>query len=301
MVKMSDCLVAAVAFGSIVLSGCRSGDWDGTSSSTTLRVDKITSVSVVDGTNGSARAVTTIEYERPTDPELAAFVDGRVAKSYMEACGKPVSGPGIDAVLEAFEKRYEESGKEDDWQLECSGKFVWFGSTFATYRTAIFTYFGGIHPHLWIGNATYDRRTGRRITIADMFDETNIVSVVNVIRRKIAADESCSEYLRAKCSNDVTGVAADYLGECDFGNPKVTENFMLVEQGIVWTYNEYEISSYSEGTTDVFVPWDDIGAYLREWAPTPITVPIGGWDVAVEAAKKNGDFDRVGDLIFFTK
>jgi len=165
----------------------------------------------------------------------------------------------------------------------------------------IFTYFGGVHPDVWHGNATYDRRTGRRITLADMFDETNIVSVVNVIRRKIAADDSRSECLREKCSNDVTGVAADYLGTCDGDEPRVTENFMIVERGIVWTYNEYEIASYSEGATDVFVPWDEIGPYLREFAPTPITVPIGGWDAALEAARKNGDFDRVGDLLFFTK
>jgi len=285
----------------VVLAGCAGEAWHGTASSTSLRVDKFSSADWIPGSNDVVGAKVEIEYERPVDAALSAFVDGHIAKSYADACGQPVSGAGMDAVQEAFAKDYEESGKEDDWQLKCSGEFVWFNAMFATYRTTIFTYFGGVHPDVLYGNATYDRRTGRRITVADMFDETNIVSVVNVIRRKIADDESCSEYLREKCSNDVTGVAADYLGKCDGGEPKVTENFMLVERGIVWTYNEYEISSYSEGTTDVFVPWDDIGAYLRECAPTPITIPAGGWDAALESAKKNGDLMRVGDLIFFTK
>jgi len=291
-------VVIVLAF---VFAGCASENWNGTENSTSLRVDKLSSSSWIPGSKDGAGAKIEIEYERPVDDALASFVDKYVTESYMDACGEKVSSPGMNAVQEAFARRYEESGKEDDWQLKCSGAFVWFDSLFATYRTTIFTYFGGIHPDVWYGNATYDRRTGRRITLADMFDETNIVSVVNVIRRRIAADESCSGYLREKCSNDVTGVAADYLGKCDFGNPKVTENFMIVERGIVWTYNEYEISSYSEGATDVFVPWDDIGAYLREWAPTPITIPAGGWDAALEAAKKNGDLMSVGDLIYFRK
>jgi hypothetical protein len=38
---------------------------------------------------------------------------------------------------------------------------------------------------------------------------------------------------------------------------------MIVEEGILWTYNEYEIASYSEGHTDVLVSWKSIMPYLK--------------------------------------
>ena len=56
----------------------------------------------------------------------------------------------------------------------------------------------------------------------------------------------------------------DNVGEGDIGgNPRVSENFMIVEEGILWAYNEYEIASYSEGHTDVLVPWKSIMPYLK--------------------------------------
>jgi hypothetical protein len=286
---------------SAVFAGCANPNWNGGIDTSSLRADKITSSKRIAGAKDHRGAEIEIEYERPVDPALASFVDRHVAKSYENACGEPIDGTGMGAVEEAFGKSYGKSAKNAEWQLKYTGTFFWFNSTFATYRTSVFTYFGGAHPTVWYGNATYDRRTGRRIAVADMFDETNVVPVVNVIRRKIAADETRSDLLREKCSNDVSGAAADYLGTCDGSEPKVTENFMIVEQGLIWTYNEYEISSYSEGTTDVFVSWDDIGKYLKESAPTRSTPPVGGWDAAIEAAQRNGNLRRIADLIFFAK
>lgn len=281
------------------LLGCVNENWTSTVSSSSLRIDKVTSMKWIPGNGDAVGAKIEIEYERPIDVDLASFVDSHIAKSYTDARGVVVADSGIKHVQCTFKNEYDDSGKMDDWQLRVSGQFVWFNGIFATYRTMVFTYFGGVHPKVWYGNATYNRRTRRRITLADMFDETNIVSVVNIIRRKIATDESRSDCLRRMCSGDVSGVAADYIGECDGGEPKVTENFMIVEQGIVWTYNEYEISSYDDGTTDVFVPWNEIAKYLKDGAPMPVMLPSGGWDAMLEDAQKNDEFERIGNLIFF--
>jgi len=257
--KQAFALVSVV----LLLVGCRSTGWDGSGDSSTLRLDKISAVGVVSGATDDAMATIKIEYERPVDSALASFVDGFVAESYGNATGDVVGESGMDAVRRTFEMEYDESGRKADWQLNVAGTLVYFDSLFASYRVTFFTYFGGVHPDVWIGNVTYDRHAGRRIVLADLFDETSRVEVIKIIRRKIAEDETRSEYLREKCA-------------CEDGcDVVVSENFMIVQCGLVWTYNEYEISGYGEGCTDVFVSWDEIGDCLREHAPTPITVPAG--------------------------
>ena len=132
------------------------------------------------------------------------------------------------------------------------------------------------------------------MAVSDLFKEKDFLSVATIICKEISESRHSSEYLRNSMSNEVVRIQsgcyksyADYAGDPEEnrsngdigGNPNVTDNFMIVEDGLVWTYNEYEIASYSEGHTDILVLWKFLAPYLKSK------------DI-IEAPRKSGIFEQ---------
>ena len=228
----------------------------------------------------------------PVDKCLRAFAEDNIARNWKCAnfgrCA-PVKGykDVLSGFLEDFKETQAENKKEflkngdasliTDWELSLSSKITWDSEKCFSFQSYVYTYFGGAHPDEWYWSGTYSRELKRRIVVADLFDDKNLLSVAAVICKEISQNYRSSEILRRIASDEVVKIQRgdyksyaeyagnpDNIGEGDIGgNPCVSENFMIVEEGILWTYNEYEIASYSEGHTDVLVPWKSIMPYLK--------------------------------------
>ena len=191
------------------------------------------------------------------------------------------------------------------WDFSLSSVITWNSGNYFSYRSSVYTYFGGVHPDVWFRNGTYSYRLGRQLRVSDLFEKRNLLAVARLIRRGISENESCSDYLREKMTNEVTGTYADYAGDVDAdgrgdsSEPCVTENFMIVEDGVVWTYNEYEISSYSEGHTDVLVPWKWLAPLLRSRELIDNPKVKGVFERMRDDAREEERVKQIGDLEFF--
>jgi hypothetical protein len=228
----------------------------------------------------------------PVDKCLRAFAEDNIAHNWKCAnFGRCASVKGYKDVLSGFLEDFKETQAENkkeflkngdtslitDWELSLSSKITWDSEKCFSFQSYVYTYFGGVHPDEWYWNGTYSRELKRRIDVADLFDEKNLLSIAAVICKEISQNYRSSEILRRIASAEAAKIQRgdyksyaeyagnpDNIGEGDIGgNPRVSENFMIVEEGILWTYNEYEIASYSEGHTDVLVPWKSIMPYLK--------------------------------------
>jgi hypothetical protein len=228
----------------------------------------------------------------PVDTRLRHFAEDNIARNWKYASfNKCAPVKGYKDVVADFLEKFKESlleNKKDflkdgdaslitDWELSLSSKITLNGEKCFSFQSYAYTYFGGAHPDEWYWNGTYSRELKRRIAVADLFDEKNLLSIAAVICKEISQNYRSSEILRRIASDEVVKIQRgdyksyaeyagnpDNIGEGDIGgNPCVSENFMIVEEGIIWTYNEYEIASYSEGHTDVLVPWKSIMPYLK--------------------------------------
>ena len=228
----------------------------------------------------------------PVDTRLRAFAEDNIARNWKCAnFNKCAPVKGYTDVVSDFFEMFKESQVENrkdflkngdtslitDWELSLSSKITWDSEKCFSFQSYVYTYFGGAHPDEWYWNGTYSRELKRRIAVADLFDEKNLLSVAAVICKEISQNHRSSEILRRIASDEVVKIQrgdyksyAEYAGNPDNigvgdigGNPLVSENFMIVEEGILWTYNEYEIASYSEGHTDVLVPWKDLFPFLK--------------------------------------
>jgi hypothetical protein len=228
----------------------------------------------------------------PVDKCLRDFAEDNIARNWKCAnfgrCA-PVKGykDVLSGFLEDFKETQAENKKEflkngdtsliTDWELSLSSKITLNGEKCFSFQSYAYTYFGGAHPGECYWNGTYSRALDRRMVVSDLFEEKNLLAVAAIICKEISKNYRSSEPLRRAVSNEVVKIQrgdyksyAEYAGQYDgigegdiCGKPRVSENFMIVEDGIIWTYNEYEIASYSEGHTDVLLPWKSIMPYLK--------------------------------------
>jgi len=226
------------------------------------------------------------DVERPSDKTLAAFADECQTEAYRHMRGEERAGiaaTGAKGVRDAFFADYKEWFADEweavksgdlpahvgEWTCHVEGRVEFCDKKYFSYRVTIDTYCGGAHGNRWIQNATYSRKTGRRLTAVDVVRKESMTDVVNLIRKAVRA-EAQDAPLRGQLDEEIRKSYDEYIREIrsrtrdEWGNPLVTDNFMLTKDGIVWTYNQYEIACYAAGWFDALVTWKSLAPHLRD-------------------------------------
>jgi hypothetical protein len=112
-------------------------------------------------------------------------------------------------------------------------------------------YTGGAHPNTVIIFKNFHPATGKEITLKDFVkpvDQPKLVAIAEQIFRK-------NENLGPK-----EGLENKYF--FDKGIFVLNDNFTITHEGLKFLYNSYEIKPYSDGTTELFIPFTAIKPLL---------------------------------------
>lgn len=125
-----------------------------------------------------------------------------------------------------------------------------------SYTVAIEYYTGGAHGGHGYNNYVLSLETGEELEEDLIFKENYQDELADLIVDVIAAD------------NNVTlPEDLENLGYFNIKEIYPNDNFYVNEEGITYTFNEYEIAAYSNGKIDVFLPYDKIRHLMREDSP----------------------------------
>ena len=125
-----------------------------------------------------------------------------------------------------------------------------------SFSTSIEYYTGGAHGGHGYNNHVLNLKTGKKLTEADIFTENYHDDLSRIIIEVLAAN------------NNVTN--PEELENMGYFNVKEiypNNNFYIDENGITYTFNEYEIAAFFIGRTDVLLPYEKISHLLREDSP----------------------------------
>ena len=100
-------------------------------------------------------------------------------------------------------------------------------------------------------NYNLDRR--EVIDIATLFGADNYEELSIMLRLKLMADN--------KADSEEDLIVSGYF---NLDNLSVTDNFRIVDNGIVWCYQPLEIGCFSIGETEIFLHSDDLKLYMTE-------------------------------------
>lgn len=138
-----------------------------------------------------------------------------------------------------------EIGASLSWQIILQNDIVYKDKKFISIMKELFAYTGGAH-----GNTN-------RFYYVYSFDKEKIVLASDIFK-----ENSCNDLIELQKSSlnkifeDTSGFWLDGL-KCD-------QNFYVVESGLVFHYDQYEIASYAAGPIDIFLSFEEIEPFLRE-------------------------------------
>ena len=123
-------------------------------------------------------------------------------------------------------------------EYESSYSVVFANEKCISFRAEEYSYTGGAHGSNKITVGTINRKTGRRLRLVDFVSSDKLPALTEMLYAKVVKEIGGKENL--------------------LGDVRPIENFCVVEGGLNFVYNEYEVACYAAGTIEVAISFDEI-------------------------------------------
>jgi len=151
-----------------------------------------------------------------------------------------------DSFIEGYDDFANKSEKvvEQPWSLMINIRVLRKSPTYLSLKYMHYDYVGGAHGNTLISFLNYNPTTNTSITIDSLIQNDKMQALIQVAELIFRKNEklSTTESLEEK-----------YFFEK--GKFKLAENFHVSDSGLLFMYNPYEIKPYSEGYTELLVPF----------------------------------------------
>jgi hypothetical protein len=121
---------------------------------------------------------------------------------------------------------------------------------------------GGAHGGKTYLNSVIDLKTGERVTEDDLFTEVSRPLIAKMILKKIM------QKYKVESAEDL-----EQIGFFDVADIDLNKNFYATNDGIVYTYNEYEIAAYALGKQEILLSYQDISEFMVPGNPLVPLIP----------------------------
>ncbi len=188
-------------------------------------------------------------------------VEQRLRGEMMAVLYAPIdvegSEPTPENLISEIKSRLEEYSRESsapiDWKLRRHANLVHANDDVVSIEVVSEGYLGGAHGFMDKTLMTFDARTGARLSVSDVVDD----SVRRTLSKIVEA-----EFRRAR---DIP--SSQSLQDAGFfilpgQEMPLAENFALTQRGLELQYNPYEVGPYSLGATRVVVPREAVEPLL---------------------------------------
>ncbi|MFP5286682.1 MAG: DUF3298 domain-containing protein [Thermoanaerobaculia bacterium] len=205
-----------------------------------------------------------------TYPEITAAPTGEAKRALNRFVREIVLAPAIgeepaatpealaEEVLEEAERfRREVPDAPGGWALERTVKVVHHTPRVVSLEAAEYVFLGGAHPNSTVTYASFDPATGRRLALEDL-----ILPGMEERLREIA-EKRFREAREIPPERDLAEEGFEFEG----GAFALNDNFAVLESGLVFYYNPYEIAAYVMGPTEVKLSREDVAEIVQPDGP----------------------------------
>jgi len=157
-----------------------------------------------------------------------------------------------DAITE-FENRFVHFKNDFEaealpWEVNINGEVVLQSVNVITIAIDSYTFTGGAHGNGVITLLNFNPKTGGLYTKEDLIKNFGDLS------------ELVKTYFKKELAKKGKDDSADYF----FGNEfKLPDNIGFNEEGVIFLYNTYEMSSFADGITEFTIPYNEISKFLK--------------------------------------
>lgn len=159
-----------------------------------------------------------------------------------------------DSFIKGYDDYANQSEKvvEQPWSLMIGIRVVKRSPTYLSLKYTHYDYTGGAHGNTNISFLNYNPTTNTPITIDSLIIKGKMPALLRIAEQIFRKNEKLTptESLEEK-----------YFFEK--GKFKLAENFHVSDQGLFFIYNPYEIKPYSEGYTELVIPFSALKAIAK--------------------------------------
>ena len=248
----------------LILYGC--GEYQGHTSQLHKISFEIVKISEKDGDcddqNSDSCAEIIIEYPVFSIPEnrnIEDKINNYIKNEMLVSIFSEDKINSFDELVHNYFDEYRQFKTDDpasyqEWYIERSGTVKFFNDDFISLTFSEYSYLGGAHPNSYTVFTVLDLNSGNKVTLEDIF----------ITSYKPILDEIAEKEFR-KLKELGEDESLDEAGFWFDGNRfSINENFALSNEGLTFYYNNYEITSYAYGSTELIIPLAKISDLIKE-------------------------------------
>ncbi|MEJ2104190.1 MAG: DUF3298 and DUF4163 domain-containing protein [Ignavibacteriaceae bacterium] len=159
----------------------------------------------------------------------------------------------FDSLMNGFIQDYESFKKEfpdspQSWSIERTGEVKLNKGNIFSIDYTEYAYTGGAHPNTFVSFKNFNLNNGEEITLDELI-------APDKQEKLTAIAESEFRKLKQLKPEDDLGKAGYWFEDNKFS---LNDNFLITNSALVFYYNNYEITAYAFGPTELTIPYSGI-------------------------------------------
>ena len=216
-----------------------------------------------------------LNYQFPTaysDDSVLKKIRGLMLADFLPDVADMTSQPEIamksyiNGKIKAYESSEEIIMDEDSQDNISQPAVAWKDNTnllirynangLLSYTVESNQYSGGAHGGTTFRNSVINLKTGEKIGEEDLFTEASLPLINDIILRKLETQ-----------NNVESPEELEQIGYFDITQISQYKNIYLTNDGLVYTFNAYEIAAYAVGTIEVKLTYQDLEGFVAPDSP----------------------------------
>ena len=168
----------------------------------------------------------------------------------------------LDSLISAYFNEFNLVLKEtvqpvQGWQIERIMKVKNQSAKILAIEYSDYSYLGGAHPNSFLTYSNYNLENGEQVSLDDCFNK-DYVEQLNSIGEKIFRQQ---KNLTSKSDLNSEGY---WFDENKF---ELNDNFAIIQNGLLFYFNAYDIAPYAMGSTELIIPYSEIKQLILSDGP----------------------------------
>lgn len=214
------------------------------------------------GNNGSGNcAKIKIEFiELKNLPNFAAMekINSKIQKELLRPIGRERGNKSFEVLMQNFIDEYNNFKKEfpesqQEWEIERKAVNNFNDDNILSCTFSEYSYLGGAHPNTFLTLTNFNLKSGEIINLPDILIDEYLDELNNIAEPIFRKEKELTE--------DINLTEAGFWFDDD--KFSVNNNFSISKDGLNFFYNNYEITAYAYGPTELFVPYKSIKKLIK--------------------------------------
>ena len=203
-----------------------------------------------------------IEFPKATFP-INKIVEEKINNSITELFSQDILGStessDFEVLMNGFIQDYELFKEEfpdvsQSWTVERTGEVKLNKANIFSIDYTEYAFTGGAHPNTFVSFKNFNLNSGEEITFDELFSLEKQRELTKIAEQEFRK-------LKQMSPDDDLGSAGFWFENNEFS---LNDNFLITEKGLVFYYNNYEITAYAFGPTELEIPYTKIKMLIDE-------------------------------------